>query len=108
MTSTSFTNGTGAILTFPDIRVTSAPLSIASFAIAYPIFPVELFDIKRTGSIISLVGPAVTQTFIPFISFFFAISLNIYHSRTSGDGIFPFPVSPHARYPLSGSMISIP
>ena len=53
----------------PETRTTSAPLSLASSAIAYPILPVDLFEINLTGSILALVGPAVTRTFLPIKSF---------------------------------------
>ena len=39
-------------------------------AMANPIFPLEWFPMKRTGSIASYVGPAVTRAFLP-VSFFF-------------------------------------
>ena len=81
---------------------------MAFLASAKPIFPVERLDINLTGSIVSLVGPAVTHTLSPFISFSCASSLKIYERSTSGSGILPSPVSPHARYPLAGFITSIP
>ncbi len=47
----------------PLIKVTSAPLLNAALAMAYPIFPDDLFDMNLTGSRYSLVGPAVTRIF---------------------------------------------
>ena len=46
----------------PETNVTFAPRRPASSAIAYPIFPDEGFERKRTGSKNSRVGPAVTRT----------------------------------------------
>ena len=45
----------------PDIKVVSKPFSFKDFAISYPCFPLDLFDINLTGSIYSCVGPAVTR-----------------------------------------------
>ena len=56
----------------------------------------------------SRVGPAVTRIFFPVRSFSYWISFKIYCKSTSGSGIFPAPVSPQARYPLAGSITSIP
>ena len=89
----------------PVIRVTSAPLMMHSLAKAYPIFPVEWFDINLTGSKASLVGPAVTITFLPFISLFLAISCKAYSKITSGSGNLPSPTSLQAKRPLSGAII---
>ena len=75
---------------------------------AYPIFPVEWLEIKRTGSIASIVGPAVTNTCIPSISFLCAISFKICSTISRSSGNFPFPVSPQARCPTSGSMTCQP
>src|SRR6202051_4434870 len=50
----------GATLAGPEISFTLCPAAIAASAIAYPIFPEERLLIKRTGSIDSRVGPAVT------------------------------------------------
>src|SRR5436190_20973688 len=52
--------GGRAMLAGPEIRVTSCPATRAASATAYPIFPEERLLIKRTGSIASRVGPAVT------------------------------------------------
>src|SRR5437588_11641249 len=48
------------ILTGPEINLTWCPAASAASAIAYPIFPEERLLRKRTGSIASRVGPAVT------------------------------------------------
>src|SRR5688572_2353466 len=50
----------GARLAGPEMRVTSCPRANAACAIAYPILPDERLLMKRTGSIASRVGPAVT------------------------------------------------
>src|SRR6202021_3922402 len=44
------------------IRITLAPRAFAAVAIAYPIRPLDRFPINLTGSIASLVPPAVTST----------------------------------------------
>ena len=53
----------------PSTKVTFAPNSQNSLAIAIPCFPEDLFPINLTGSIASKVGPAVTRTSI--FNFFF-------------------------------------
>src|SRR6202171_3305624 len=50
----------GVTLAGPEINVTLCPSANAASSIAYPIFPEERLLIKRTGSIDSRVGPAVT------------------------------------------------
>ena len=42
------------------------------------------------------------------MSFSLAISLSITSKRKSGSGIFPAPVSPHAKRPFCGSTTPIP
>ena len=59
-TVTSVTPAGGGSVVGPVISVTSAPRRRATRATAYPMRPLERFDRKRTGSIGSLVGPAVT------------------------------------------------
>ena len=63
------------MLTGPVINVTRAPLSANSEAIENPCFPEDLLLTNLTGSISSIVGPAVTMTEIPsrllFKTFFF-------------------------------------
>src|SRR3981081_1993706 len=49
-----------AMLAGPEINFTSCPAAPAASAIAYPILPEERLLRKRTGSIGSRVGPAVT------------------------------------------------
>ena len=48
----------------PDIKVVSNPLFDKDFAISYPCFPLDLLVMNRTGSIYSLVGPAVINALI--------------------------------------------
>ena len=91
----------------PETRTTSAPLSLASSAIAYPIFPVDLFVIYLTGSIGAIVGPALISTFLPFKS----CSLSSNSNSTLSTIVFtsaslPLPISPQANLPLAGSINS--
>ena len=72
-----------------------------SLAIAIPILPVDGFVKHLNGSMNSLVGPAVTRTFFPFKSN--CTSEKIAFSIFSTVGNFPFPTSPQANNPLSGS-----
>ena len=51
----------------PVIRVVSTPNLLRAKAISYPCLPLDSFEIYLTGSIYSLVGPAVTNAF----NFFF-------------------------------------
>ena len=76
-TSIVRTNGGFSMEVSPVISTTSAPLCAATFAMAYPILPVEWLVIYLTGSIASFVGPAVTTTLLPVISFSNLISLKI-------------------------------
>ena len=64
--------------------------------------------IKRTGSMDSLVGPAVTSTRFPARSFSKPTSRTMCSNSASGSGIFPAPVSPQARYPVAGVITSMP
>jgi hypothetical protein len=52
--------------TGPQISVTLAPAFRAAVANANPIAPLESFEMKRTGSIYSRVGPAVMRICLPF------------------------------------------
>ena len=54
------------------------------------------------GSILSTVGPAVTTIFVPFKSCSLKDLLH-FSTIVSGDANLPFPISPHASLPLSGS-----
>ena len=45
----------------PEIKVVSIPLLANDLAISYPCFPDDWLEINLTGSIYSLVGPAVTK-----------------------------------------------
>ena len=91
----------------PLTSVTCAPASRAALATAYPIFPELAFVIIRTGSIGSLVGPAVTRTRFPASTLGWkkdSISLK----TDSGSSIRPMPVSPQAWSPASGPAINTP
>ena len=69
-------NGNG-ISTGPVINVTLAPRLDNSEAIAKPCLPDDLLLTNLTGSISSIVGPAVTITEIPFnVVFFFRLNLD--------------------------------
>ena len=59
------TPGGAARLTGPLTSTTLAPASRAASATAYPIFPELRLVMKRTGSMRSRVGPAVTSTLRP-------------------------------------------
>ena len=61
-----------------------------------------------TGSIASLVGPAVTRTVLPAISCLGFSKSTIVFSITAGSAIFPFPTSPQARRPSAGGIIIYP
>ena len=92
-----------------ETRVTSAPILADALASAIPIFPEELFVMYLTGSIFSLVPPAVISIFLPK-SFCRAGMPNLLSKRVSlssrgrlGLGVFKiFTVSSNIS---SGSLI---
>ena len=89
----------------PDTNITSAPLSLASLAIEYPIFPVDLFVINLTGSIGAIVGPALISTFLPIKSCsLFSSSTKTLSTISETSASFPTPISPQANLPLPGSI----
>ena len=93
--------------TGPLTKLTDAPSSIAASARAYPIFPELLLDINLTGSICSLVGPAVIVITFPLkgpVLVDDAIKFKI----LSGSTILPGPTSPHACSPSAGPINEIP
>ncbi len=96
------------ILVGPLTRTTSAPLSLASSAIAYPILPVDLLVKNLTGSILALVGPAVTSTFLPTKSFGSWRCDKTTSAISSVSASFPSPTSPQANRPLLGFINSYP
>ena len=100
-------SGTGAV-TQARTTVTSAPRSRAASARANPIFPLESFVIKRTGSSRSLVAPAVTSTFSPERSFPDVRMPSTASTTASGSLMRPAPRSPHARIPESGPIKRTP
>lgn len=55
----------------PLMSTTSAPCRASASAMAYPILPVEWFEMNRTGSMASMVAPAVTISRLPRRLFFF-------------------------------------
>ena len=64
--------------------------------------PLERLDRKRTGSIISRVGPAVTSTRLPAKSVFGWSASHAAAITFSGSDMRPIASSPQARCPLSG------
>src|SRR5689334_167876 len=60
-TRTTFTPAGSARSTGPATRTTSCPRATAAAAQAKPMRPLEGFEIKRTSSMNSRVGPAVTR-----------------------------------------------
>ena len=100
-----FTSLGGFKFVGPDTKTTSAPLSLASWAIAYPIFPVDLFVIYLTGSIGAIVGPALISTFFPNKSCSFSSSSsNTLSTIVLTSANLPIPTSPQANLPLAGSI----
>ena len=82
-------------VTGPEIKVTIADSSTAALASEKPIFPELLLEMYLTGSIFSLVGPAVMSTFLPANNpeeNSFATSSII----SLGSDILPGPTSPQA------------
>ena len=75
---------------------------------AEPILPLEWFEMKRTGSRGSRVGPLVTNIFFPRNGPFCAKRATMAETICSGSAIRPFPSSPLAKKPLSGSIICTP
>ena len=64
-TDCTLTPGGGATLSGPATRSTLAPRRHAAAASATPILPLLWFEMNRTGSIASRVGPAVISTRLP-------------------------------------------
>ncbi len=92
----------------PVIKITSPPKSLAFFAIAYPILPVERFVINLTGSIFSTVGPAVTNILYPLSFSSKSSSYSILLTISSVFASFPAPTSPQASLPESGFINKYP
>ena len=87
----------------PLITVTSAPSAEAASASENPILPVDGLEIKRTGSIHSLVGPAETSIFLPFkLPEFRWVRSEWSITRLSAN--LPTPFVPEASDPYSGSI----
>ena len=92
----------GRSVTGPEMSVTSAPRSRAASAMAKPILPEERLLKKRTGSIISRVGPAVTSTRRPANSRGGTSSFSTAATICSGSTMRPTSSSPQARCPRAG------
>ena len=98
-----------ATLSGPATRSTLAPRRHAAAASATPILPLLWFEMNRTGSIASRVGPAVTSTRLP-ASARVAARAGGRHARrwSSGSGMRPGPLpSPAASMPSSGSTTAV-
>ena len=93
--------------TGPLTKLTDAPASIAASAKEYPIFPELLFEINLTGSICSLVGPAVIVIVLPLRGPVLYEDL-INSMMFSGSTIRPGPISPHACSPSAGPIKDMP
>ena len=87
------------------MSVTSAPILYAQSARASPILPEEEFVIYLTGSIFSLVPPAVIKTFFPLRVCPACKISTVFSKISSGSLILPTPFVPQARNPVSGSII---
>jgi hypothetical protein len=89
----------------PATRVTRAPRRAAAAASANPIVPVEPLERKRTGSMASRVGPAVTRTCLPAsVPARASRAARSWAKMASGSGSRPSPMSPLARAPCSGRL----
>ncbi len=84
--------------TGPAISVTRAPRTAARSATRKPIVPEERLLRYRTGSIASLVGPAVTTTLTPSRSRR-TKNASAAFAMSSGSDIRPTPSSPDATTP---------
>ncbi len=89
----------------PLTSVTFAPRRLATRARLKPILPDERFEMKRTGSIGSCVGPAVIKTCSPRKSF--ASRTVLADSQITGiSARRPGPSSPQASGPVPGPTTS--
>ena len=89
--------------TGPRTTVTVAPRAWAACATARPIFPVEGFEMNRTGSIASRVGPAVISTRFP-LSGPSQKSPFTPSIKSASSARRPGPTSPSASGPEAGPM----
>ena len=100
--------GSGDFELEADTNVTLAPLSLAAAAIEYPILPEDLLVINLTGSIGSVVPPALINIFFPDKSPLEPRVIVIISTKFLGDVIRPFPINPEASLPYSGPDINTP
>ena len=90
------------------IRMTCAPRADAISASAWPIFPLDRLPMKRTGSIISRVPPAVIRMVSSARSWVRRSIAITAAAIVSTAAKRPVPVMPQARSPASGSMMVTP
>ena len=83
-------------------RITFAPRSRATWAMAYPILPVERLVITLTGSIGSCVPPALTTMRRPAKGPSRPRSARIRPRISSGGARRPGPICPEAKRPATG------
>ena len=88
--------------------MTAAPRRSAAAASPYPILPEDRFEMYRTGSIGSRVGPAVTSTRSPARSRTGVSTRRSASTMSSTSGNRPLPLRPEARAPVSGSSTVTP
>jgi hypothetical protein len=88
--------------------VTSAPASRAAAAMAKPIFPELRLLMKRTGSMRSRVGPAVSSTRLPARGPEGASVPETNPASCSGSSMRPAPTSPQAWSPSPGPQTWMP
>jgi hypothetical protein len=88
-------------LTGPATSTTLAPASRAACATAKPILPELRLLMKRTGSMRSRVGPALTSTRRPARAPPPRSACN-WSASSSGSSMRPSPISPHAWSPSAG------
>ena len=104
VTGCTVTRSGASKCTGPEINSTCAPASAQAPASAKPIFP-ELWLLKyRTGSMASMVGPAVITTRRPSSSRLLKRALTA-ATMASGSSSRPGPTSPQACSPASGPII---
>ena len=107
-TGTSLTPAGKGSWVGPETSTVSAPSAARAAAMAWPCLPEEWFEIYRTGSIGSRVGPLVTSARFP-ASFLLPISTcSIAAMISSGSAMRPDPTSPHASSPEPGPTRTTP
>lgn len=92
----------------PHTSMTCAPRSAAALAMAIPIFPLERLPIYLTGSMGSIVPPAVTRTVLPSRSRRGYSASMTACSMTEGAASRPSPTSPQASIPFPYPLSRLP